>query len=290
MNSETKGMWLGLLGVVAFSLTLPATRVAVAALSPLFVGMGRVVVAALPAAIYLLISHPGWPSRAQFKSLAVVALGVALGFPVLSALAMREVEASHAGIMLGVLPLATAAAGAILSGERPSPGFWAMALLGSLLVVAFALNEGQGSVSWADLALLAAVVSAAVGYAEGTRLARSLGGVQVISWAVVIAAPVLVIPASVFAPDTVNVPLDAWLGFFYVALVSQFLGFIPWYRGLALGGIARVGQTQLLQPFFTLIAAAFLLGESVTTTALVFALLVCLTVAVGRGMPVARAL
>ncbi|MCB1968382.1 MAG: DMT family transporter [Candidatus Accumulibacter sp.] len=289
MNSETKGMWLGLLGVAAFSLTLPATRVAVAALNPIFVGMGRVVVAAIPAATYLLISRRGWPTRGEFRSLVVVSLGVAFGFPVLTALAMRHVEASHAGIMLGVLPLATAAAGAAVSGERPSPGFWAMASLGSLLVVAFALNEGGGSVSWADLALLAAVASAAVGYAEGTRLAQSLGGVQVISWAVVIAAPALLIPAGHFAPDSVGVPLDSWLAFLYVSLVSQFLGFIPWYRGLALGGIARVGQTQLLQPFFTLLAAAVLLGEAVDATALVFAVLVCMTVAMGRGMQVRRA-
>lgn len=289
MNSETRGMWLGLLGVAAFSLTLPATRVAVTVLSPMFVGMGRVVVAALPAAIYLLISRRGWPTRTEFKSLLVVALGVAFGFPVFSALAMREVEASHAGIMLGVLPLATAAAAAVFSGERPSPGFWAMALLGSLLVVAFALDEGGGTLSWADLALLAAVVSAAVGYAQGTCLARSLGGLQVISWAVLIAAPVLLVPAGLFAPGSVDVPLDAWLAFLYVSLVSQFLGFIPWYRGLALGGIARVGQTQLLQPFFTLLAASVLLGEAVDATALVFAVLVCMTVAVGRGMQVKMA-
>ncbi|MBN8514595.1 MAG: DMT family transporter [Candidatus Accumulibacter sp.] len=287
MTGEAKGMWLGLLGVAAFSLTLPATRVAVASLSPLFVGMGRVVVAALPAAIYLLLNRRGWPSRKQFKSLVVVALGVAFGFPVLSALAMREVDASHAGIMLGVLPLATAAAGAAFSGERPSAGFWAMALLGSLLVVAFSLKEGGGSVNWADMALLAAVASAAIGYAEGTRLTRSLGGVQVISWAVVIAAPVLLIPAGVFAPVSVAVPLEAWLAFLYVSLVSQFLGFIPWCRGLALGGIARVGQTQLLQPFFTLAAAALFLSESVDALALVIAVLVCLTVAVGRKMRVA---
>lgn len=282
-------MWLGLLGVAAFSLTLPATRVAVASLSPVFVGMGRVVVAALPAAIYLLFSRRGWPSRGQFKALVVVALGVAFGFPVLSAMAMREVAASHAGIMLGVLPLATAAAGAAFSGERPSLGFWAMALLGSLLVVAFALNEGGGSVSWADLALLAAVASAAVGYAEGTRLTRSLGGVQVISWAVVIVAPFLLIPAGLFAPASLAVPPEAWLCFLYVSLVSQLLGFIPWYRGLALGGIARVGQTQLLQPFFTLAAAAFFLGESVDAMAVIFAVLVCGTVAVGRRMRVATA-
>ncbi|WP_313952139.1 DMT family transporter [Accumulibacter sp.] len=289
MNSETRGMWLGLLGVAAFSLTLPATRAAVASLSPIFVGMGRVVVAALPAAIYLLISRRGWPTRAQLKSLIVVALGIAFGFPVLSALAMREVEASHAGIMLGVLPLATAAAGALLTGERPSAGFWGMAVLGTLLVVAFSLSKGAGTISWADLALLAAVGSAAIGYAEGARLARSLGGVQVISWAVVIAAPFLVIPASLFLPGSVEVSLGAWLAFLYVSLVSQFLGFIPWYRGLALGGIARVGQTQLLQPFFTLVAAAVLLGESVDTMTLVFAVLVCLTVAVGRSMRVGTA-
>lgn len=286
-HGETKGMALGLLGVLAFSLTLPATRVAVGTLSPLFVGMGRVVVAALPAAIYLLISRRRCPNRGEFKSLLVVALGIAFGFPVLSALAMREVEASHAGVMLGVLPLATAVAGVFLSGERPSFGFWAMALLGSLLVVLFALEKGGWRLAWADLALMAAVASAAIGYAEGARLTRVLGGVQVISWAVLLAAPMLMIPASVFAPGDLAVPFEAWLCFLYVSLVSQFLGFIPWYQGLALGGIARVGQVQLLQPFLTLAAAMFLLGEAVDVSALVFAVLVCLTVAVGRRMRVA---
>lgn len=259
-----------------------------ASLSPIFVGMGRVVVAALPAAIYLLVSRRGWPTRGEMKSLTVVALGVAFGFPVLSALAMREVEATHAGIMLGVLPLATAAAGAILSGERPSAGFWGMAVLGTLLVVTFSLTKGAGKISWADLALLVAVGSAAIGYAEGTRVARSLGGLQVISWAVVIAAPFLLLPACIFAPGSVDVSRASWLAFLYVSLVSQFLGFVPWYRGLALGGIARVGQTQLLQPFLTLVAAAVLLGESVDAMTVVFAALVCLTVAVGRSMRVVR--
>jgi drug/metabolite transporter (DMT)-like permease len=286
---ETRGLLLGLAGVAAFSLTLPATRAAVAALDPVFVGTGRAVIAALLGAAFLAAGRHRLPTRAELKALAVVAAGVVIGFPLFTALAMRWVDASHGGVMLGVLPLGTAAAGAVFSRERPSAGFWLAALAGSALVIAFSLARGAGSLHWADLALLAAVASASVGYAEGARLAKSLGSLQVISWALVISAPVLLVPALVSAPATLALPLSAWIGFAYVSLVSQYLGFLPWYRGLALGGIARVGQTQLLQPFFTIAAAALLLGETIDATTLIFALLVFAVVALGRRSRVERA-
>lgn len=284
---ETRGMLLGLFGVVAFSLTLPATRAAVESLSPLFVGMGRGVVASLLAATYLATGKHRLPTKNELKSLIVVALGVVIGFPILTALAMRYVDASHGGVMLGILPLATAAAGFVFSKERPSLSFWTMAFLGSMLVVAFSLLKGGGSLHLADLALLAAVVSASIGYAEGARLTRLLGGLQVISWALVISAPFLIVPAILYAPNTVYLPASSWLGFIYVSLVSQFLGFLPWYRGLALGGIARVGQTQLLQPFFTIAAASVLLGEAVDAVTLAFAVVVFGVVAIGRRLSIA---
>ncbi len=282
LSAETRGLLLGLIGVAAFSLTLPATRAAVAALHPVFVGSGRAVVAACIAALVLLAGRHRLPTRLEMRSLAVVAAGVVVGFPTLTALAMRQVDASHGGIMLGILPLGTAVAGVIFSHERPSRRFWLMALLGSALVVSFSLLKGGGSFQPGDLALLSAVVSASIGYAVGARLAASLGGLGVISWALVFSAPFLVIPTIVYAPSTLDLPLSAWAGFAYVSIVSQYIGFLPWYRGLALGGIARVGQTQLLQPFFTLIAAALLLGETIDATTVIFALLVFLIVASGK--------
>lgn len=288
-SAETRGLLLGLVGVAAFSLTLPATRAAVAALGPVFVGTGRAVIAALLGGAFLAAGRHRLPTRAELQALAVVAAGVVVGFPLFTALAMRWVDASHGGVMLGVLPLGTAAAGVVFSRERPSAGFWLAALAGSALVIAFSLAKGAGSLHWADLALLAAVASASVGYAEGARLARSLGSLQVISWALVISAPVLLVPALVSAPATLALPLTAWIGFAYVSLVSQYLGFLPWYRGLALGGIARVGQTQLLQPFFTIAAAALLLGETIDATSLTFALLVFAVVVLGRRSRVERA-
>lgn len=288
-SAETRGLLLGLVGVAAFSLTLPATRAAVAALDPVFVGTGRAVIAALLGGAFLAAGRHRLPTRAELQALAVVAAGVVVGFPLFTALAMRWVDASHGGVMLGVLPLGTAAAGVVFSRERPSAGFWLAALAGSALVIAFSLAKGAGSLHWADLALLAAVASASVGYAEGARLARSLGSLQVISWALVISAPVLLVPALVSAPATLALPLTAWIGFAYVSLVSQYLGFLPWYRGLALGGIARVGQTQLLQPFFTIAAAALLLGETIDATSLTFALLVFAVVVLGRRSRVERA-
>lgn len=288
LATETRGMLLGLFGVTAFSLTLPATRAAVESLNPLFVGMGRAVVASLLAAIYLAAGRHRLPTKSEFKSLIIVALGVVIGFPILTALAMRHVDASHGGVMLGVLPLATAAAGFVFSRERPSLGFWAMAILGSTLVVAFSLLKGDGSLRLADAALLAAVVSASIGYAVGANLSQSLGGLQVISWALVMSAPFLIVPAILYAPNTIHLSISAWLGFAYVSLISQFLGFLPWYRGLALGGIAQVGQTQLLQPFFTIAAASLLLNEAVDEMTVAFVIVVFAVVAIGRRMNIAQ--
>lgn len=287
--AESRGLHYGLLAVMAFSLTLPATRVAVADLDPVFVGLGRSVAAAGIALLILLFTRPCFPTRDQWRGLALVAASVVVGFPLLTAWAMERVPASHGAILLGVLPLVTAAAGALRAHERPSPGFWIAGLAGSILVVAFALISGAGKPTLADLALLGAVLAAALGYAEGGRLARTLGGWQVICWALVLAAPFLVIPVVLSSPQHAElVPVNAWLAFAYVALVSQLFGFFIWYHALALGGIARIGQLQLLQPFFTLFAAGFLLGERITSLTVVFALAVVVTVAVGRKMTVQR--
>lgn len=287
---ENLGMVLGIGGVAAFSLTLPITRFVVAEMSPLLVGVGRAVLAGLAAALILVLTGTRPPPRRLWGRLALASAGVVLGFPILTAWAMQHVPAAHGGVVLGVLPLATALAGAALAGERPSRGFWIAGVAGSALVVIFALLRGAGGLHLGDLALFGAVLAAAVGYAEGGRLARNMPAWQVICWALVIALPVTLPPVAWhLARGIGEFSLLTWAGFGYLALVSQLAAFLLWYRGLALGGIARVSQAQLLQPFLTLGAAALLLNERIDLTTIVFAGAVVLTVAIGRRMPIARA-
>jgi drug/metabolite transporter (DMT)-like permease len=263
--------------------------VAVAYLDPSVVGLGRALVAAALAAGLLVVTRQRLPTRPEVGSLALVAAGVILGFPFLSAWALRQVPAAHGAIVIGLLPLATALAAAVRVGERPSWQFWLASLVGSAAVIGFALISGAGGLHAADLALLGAVAAGALGYAEGGRLARTLGGWQVISWALVLAAPLVSIPVgfAIWRHGAVAPP-SAWLGFGYVAVVSQLLAFFAWYRGLALGGVARVSQIQLLQPLLTLAASALLLHEQVTLATLLVALVVVLAVAAGRKAAVAR--
>ena len=283
LNAETRGLIYGFIGVTCFSLTLPATRAAVADLDPIFVGLGRALVGAVLAAIYLLVIRAPLPSRAQFRSLLVIGIGMVIGFPLCLSWAVQRVPASHGAIVLGLLPLATAVFGAIRGGERPSRAFWAASVVGSVLVVAFTLVTGGGSIQPADLALLGVVVTGGVGYAEGGRLAREMSGAQVISWSLLIAAPLLIIPVALaIHRHGLTAAPGAWLGFAYISIVSAWSGFFAWYRGLALGGIARVSQLQLLQPFLTLFASALLLSEHITFVALGFALAIVACVAVGR--------
>jgi drug/metabolite transporter (DMT)-like permease len=277
------GLLYGFVGVASFSLTLPATRVAVAALDPVFVGLGRAVVAAALAAIALAVARAPWPGRALVPRLAIVAAGVVVGFPLFSAWAMRSVPAAHGAVVVGLLPLATALAAAWIAHERPSRTFWACAAFGSVVVAGFALWQGGGAPQPGDALLVLAVAAAAIGYAEGGRLARTLPGWQVICWALVFAAPLVAIPAAL-AVDArlLTAPPAAWAGFAYVSVVSMFLGFFAWYRGLAQGGIAAVGQVQLLQPFLTIFASALLLGERIDAATFVAAGLVIASIALGR--------
>jgi drug/metabolite transporter (DMT)-like permease len=282
-NDRRKGLVLGLVGVASFSLTLPATRVAVAALDPVFVGLGRAVVAAVLAATVLAVMRVPWPGWAMLPRLALVAAGVVVGFPLFSAWAMRFVPAAHGAVVIGLLPLATALAGAWIAHERPSRLFWVCAAFGSAVVAGFALWQGGGAPQPADALLMLAVASAAIGYAEGGRLARTIPGWQVICWALVLAAPLVAIPTALAVDARVlTAPVSAWIGFGYVSVVSMFLGFFAWYRGLALGGIATVGQVQLVQPFLTIFASAWLLGERVDVATFVAAALVIGSIAVGR--------
>ncbi|MBS7597558.1 DMT family transporter [Pseudomonas sp. RC2C2] len=282
-SRENTGMVLGLLGVIIFSLTLPMTRIVVQELHPLLNGLGRALLAAIPAAALLLWRREKWPTWAQIKGLSLVALGVILGFPVFSAWAMQSVPASHGALVNGLQPLCVAVYAAWLSHERPSKAFWACAALGSALVLAYAMIMGAGQIQAGDLLMLAAIAVGGLGYAEGGRLARELGGWQVICWALVLSAPLLLGPVLYLALQHQGpVSAKAWWAFGYVSLFSQFIGFFAWYAGLALGGIARVSQIQLLQIFFTIALSALFFGEQVEPITWVFAAGVIATVVLGR--------
>ncbi|WP_167541843.1 DMT family transporter [Herbaspirillum rhizosphaerae] len=289
MSLESKGMWLGFVGVAVFSLTLPFTRIAVAELNPAFVAFGRALVAAICAIGMLWHLKAPRPTMLQVRGLLITALGVVVGFPLFSSIAMHYVPAAHGAVVVGLLPLATALFGALRFGERPSLGFWIAALIGSAIVIVFALRQGGGSFHPADFALFAAVFAAAMGYAEGGRLSQAMGGQQVICWALVLSLPV-VLPVTVWLGwhYGVDASPQAWGAFAYVSLFSMFIGFFFWYKGLALGGIARVGQVQLLQPFMTLVGAAVIVGEPLDASNLMFATAVIVVVAIGKRMAIKR--
>lgn len=282
-GAALRGYLWGTGGVVAFGLTLPMTSLVVSVMDPVFIGLGRAVVAALVAAVLLAVTRAPWPTRHELVGLVVVAAGVVLGFPVFSAMAMQTVPASHGGVVLGLLPLATALASVLINHERPSAGFWLTAAAGAVLVVIYAGGADLGSLVAGDLLLLAAAASAAVGYAWGGRLAATMGGARVICWALVLSLPVIAAPALARAPsDFAAIGAGQWAAFAYLALVSQLAGFFLWNRGLAVGGVARVSQVQLLQPFVTLLGAGVLLSEDWGARDLVFALLVVASVALNR--------
>ncbi|NHZ95532.1 EamA family transporter [Massilia sp. CCM 8734] len=285
-------MLLGLAGVALFSLTLPFTRMAVAGLEPVFVALGRALVAALLAAIWLAWKRAPLPPRSALWPLAMVSLGCVIGFPWLTSIALRSLPASHGAVLVGILPLATALVSALRGNEKPSLGFWLTALTGSAIVIGFALRQSGGSFHQADLLMFGAVAAAAVGYAEGGKLSQSMGGQQVISWALVLSVP-LVLPLLIWLAlpqldRMAEAGARAWIGFAYVSIFSMFIGFFFWYRGMARGGIARVGQVQLLQPFMTLAGAWLLLGEPLEPANIGFALAVIAVVAIGRRMQIKR--
>jgi drug/metabolite transporter (DMT)-like permease len=285
-SSSSSGWRNGFIGMCIFSGSLPATRLAVQGFEPVFLTAARAGVAGLLALLLLLMLRQRPPARAQWPALAVVAFGVVLGFPLLTALALRQVSAAHSIVFLGLLPLATAAFGVWRGGERPRPAFWLFALLGSLLIVGFAgftAAQGLSASLLGDGLMLLAVLICGLGYAEGARLARSLGSWQVICWALVMSLPPMLILAGLQRPASLEaVALQAWLGLAYVSLFSMLIGFFFWYRGLAQGGIAAVGQLQLLQPLLGLGLAAALLHEPVSAAMLGVSLAVLLCVAGAR--------
>jgi len=252
-----------LLGVLIFSGSLPATRVAVGSFGPLFLPSARAVIAALLGAGLLLLRQKR-PPASDLRSLAIVAIGVVIGFPLLTALALQHITSARSIVFTGTLPLATAVFGVLRGGEQPKPAFWPFSIAGSALVAGFAALQSTGASLTGDLLMAASIVLCGLGYAEGAVLSRRLGGWQVISWALLLALPLMAIIAVTTWPTAWGgIDAPAWAGLGYVSVFSMLVGFVFWYRGLALGGIARVGQLQLLQPFFGLMLAGFLLHEAV---------------------------
>ncbi|TDV26759.1 drug/metabolite transporter (DMT)-like permease [Paraburkholderia caballeronis] len=264
LDPTTDGWLCGFAGMLIFSGSLPATRLAVQTLDPLFLTTLRATIAGALAIALLLAFREARPARRELLPLAIVALGVVVGFPLLTALALRHVNAAHATVFIGLLPLSTALFGVLRGGERPQPMFWVFSAAGSLAVVAFALRHGVDASPLGDALMLGSIVVCGLGYAEGARLSKRLGGWQVISWALVLSLPVMAPLAWWLRPASfAAVSAASWWGLGYVSLFSMLIGFVFWYRGLALGGIAGVGQLQLLQPFFAFVLAAVLLHEQV---------------------------
>ncbi len=283
MTTSWKAWASGFIGVLIFSGSLPATRVGLADFAPLFLTSARAVIAALLGAALLIAMREKRPLRSDLLPLAVVALGVVIGFPLLTALALQSINSAQSIVFVGLLPLCTALFGVLRAGERPSAIFWMFSVTGAALVAGFALSTtADMAVAGAGL-MIAAVLACGLGYAEGARLSRRLGGWQVISWALILSLPVMLPLAFWTLPEDLGlVSTSGWLALAYVSLFSMMIGFIFWYRGLALGGIASVGQLQLLQPFLGFVLAAGLLHEKVSLPMLATALLVVLCVAASR--------
>jgi drug/metabolite transporter (DMT)-like permease len=289
-QKELAGFVYGFLGVLVFSLTLPATRMAVSEFDPIFVGLGRAIVASGLSFILLVATRQPIPLLRFLPKFCIVVAGVIIGFPLLTAIAMHDAPASYGAVITGLLPLSTALGAVWRAGERPSLPFWVFASLGSALVIGFALLSGSGSIRLADLALVGAVAAAGLGYAEGAVLARTFGSWQVICWALILSTPVLLpIVLHHVPPNFSSISFGAVLSFLYVSIFSMFLGFFAWYRGLSLGGVARVGQVQLLQPFLTILASNLFLGEHLTMTTLIFAAGVIICVALGKRTQISAA-
>ena len=285
------GVGWGLLGVVAFSFTVPFTRVAVDGLSPLFIGSGRAVIAAVLAGLALVLTRQRPPRRRQWARLAVVGAGVVVGFPLLTSYALTTAPASHGAVVIALLPAATAAMAVLRGRERPPTRFWVAAGIGAVAALGFASAQwgGFGELHRADLLLFGAVVAAAVGYAEGGLLAREIGAWQTVSWALVLFAPLMVLLTvrSVLA-NPPQASLEQWAAFGYLGVVSMFLGFFAWYRGLAIGPMSRVSQVQLVQPVLSIAWAGLLLGEHLTPGTVLGGLVVILCAASALRSRLAR--
>lgn len=282
-------MLIGFIGILIFSLTLPVSKIAVLSFDPYFIAFGRACLAGLVALGYLLYTKSPMPSRADLAKFVVIALGVVFGFPIFTTVAMKEGSSSHGAVILGMMPLATTVIGVLRFKERPSLGFWFVSLLGAALVIIYALLKSAGSFTYIDGLLVLGGICACIGYVEGGELSRKMNPRAVISWALVISLPInIVMSYLLFDSAYWNADVIAWATFVYLSLFPMFLGFFFWYEGLAVGGIARVSQVQLIQPFCTLIAASIFLGDHLTLMNMVFAFLVVSTVILSKKMLVKR--
>jgi drug/metabolite transporter (DMT)-like permease len=281
ISRERLGLLLGFVGMAIFGGTLPATRIAVSAIDPVALTAMRTAIAGICSLALVIVLRRKFPPRHLWLQLAVASVCVVILFPFLMALAVQTVDASHGGVVMGALPIATAFVAVLITHERPKPLFWIASLAGAAIVVAFALRQGGGSLSAGDLLLFAAVAASATGYAFSGKLTAGMPGWEVISWALVIALP-LSLPVAVFTlpADPGQIAPKPWLALLYVALFPQWIGFFAWNAGLAMGGIARVSQMQLLQPFITFALASIFIGETITPQILLFAAAVVVTVAI----------
>ncbi|NDA16866.1 MAG: DMT family transporter [Burkholderiaceae bacterium] len=290
MKHETKGMLVGFIGIFIFSLTLPVTKIAVEILNPYFLCFARALLAGILAGAYLIYTKAPIPDAKQIRQFAIVALGVVFVFPLFINIAMTTGEASHAGVILGIMPLATVVAGVLLFQERPSLGFWISALTGCAIVCTYAYLNSEGGFRYTDLLLLIACAANGIAYAIGGNLSRTMNAKQVISWTLVLSLPInLLGSAFTFQESYFMAGTTIWISFLYLGIFSMFVGFFFWYGGMAIGGISRVSQVQLLQPFCTLLASAILVSEPITLMNILFAGLVITTVMIGRQMLVRRA-
>ncbi|WP_203288410.1 DMT family transporter [Metabacillus indicus] len=289
MEQEKMGLLLGLTGVICFSLTLPATGIAVEYFSTTIVGLGRTIIASILAGVILLVRKEKAPDLKQLKGIFIVAAGAVLGFPLLTTWVMKTLPVSHGAVELALLPLATAGFALFRAGESPSLRFWIASFIGSGAVIAYAMYLGLGKLQLEDAGLLAAILILGLSYAEGGKLSKEMGSWQVIAWAIVIGAPFFLIPVAMeMSVEMLRVPWQAWVSLLYLGVVSQFLAYVAWYGGMAAGGIARISQLQYLQPFLMIGFAALFLGESITTVTVLTAFIVVISVFFGRKAAVSK--
>jgi drug/metabolite transporter (DMT)-like permease len=290
-SREKPGLLLGFFGMCLFAGTLPATRLAVTGFDPLFLTAARAMLAGCAALVVLLLTRRALLPRPLWLEMCGAAFCTVVFFPLLAALAMMTVPAAHGGVVFGILPLATAAAAAAFAHERPSSGFWLASAAGTIIVLTFVLRRGGGeTITAGDLFLLGAVAAAAVGYTLSGRLTALMPGWEVISWQVVIVLPLAAAATPALWPtDIASVPIPAWAGLGYVGLVSQYTAFFVFNAAMAMGGIARISQIMLLQPFVTVTLARAVNGEAIDVETVLFAAAVVATVLIAQRMRVVRA-
>ena len=288
-NNIKRGMLIGFIGIICFSLTLPATRIAVPYFGETIVGLGRTVIAAIIVSIIFIIKKESLPNKKQLKSLGIVASGAVLAFPLLTTFAMKSLPVSHGAIEVALLPLATAGFAMWRGGERPSKRYWISSIIGAISVLLYAVYLGLGQLQNGDVAVIVAVLILGLSYAEGGKLSKELGSWQVIAWAILMGAPFFMIPVGLsISVDLLQVPLKGWISLFYLSVISQFLAYVAWYGGMSLGGIARVGQIQYLQPFLMIGFSVVFLGESITWLTIILAIIVVICVIIGKNAPVIK--